>query len=35
MILVVDDDPIAREVTQEMLNLYEARVLTARDGATL
>ena len=33
MILVVDDDPITRGVTQELLNLYEARVLTAADGA--
>lgn len=33
MILVVDDDPITRGVTQELLNLYEARVPTAGDGA--
>lgn len=31
-ILIVDDDPRAREVMQTMLNRYEARVLIALDG---
>lgn len=31
-ILVVDDEPTARKVMQEMLSFYEALVLTAIDG---
>lgn len=32
-ILIVDDDSGTREVTRTMLNLYEAEVLVALDGA--
>jgi CheY-like chemotaxis protein len=31
-ILVVDDEPLAREAMQELLSFYEVRVLTALDG---
>jgi len=31
-ILIVDDEPLAREAMQELLSFYEARGLVAFDG---